>query len=142
MSKDDLISSEDKVTYHQKNLTVPSIETTDVEEGKNRKSAKYCAIGFTILYLVLFLPFFYMGLLSSMVFDNPRMTVPVGLSMIFLTFLISLSMPVSIYLMWSRYLRGQYKKTRIFCALPIFTLVGVSLIIEILGALLRYFVPI
>ena len=142
MSKDDLISSEDKVTCHQKNLSVPSIKTTDGEEEKNRKNAKHCAVGFTVLYMVLFLPFFYMGLLSSMVFDNPRMTASVGLSIIFLTLLISLSMPVSIYLMWSRYLRGEYKKTRIFCALPIFTFIGVSLITEILGALLRYFVPI
>jgi len=142
MPKDDSIFSEDSVTYHQKNLAVSSIETTDGEEEKNRKSAKYFAAGFTVLYMVLFLPFFYMGFLSSMVFDNPRMTVPVGLSIIFLTFLISLSMPVSIYLIWSRYLRGEYKKTRIFCALPIFTFIGASLIIEVLGALLRFFVPI
>lgn len=117
MSKDDLIPSEE-VTYHQKDLTVPLIETTDGEEEKNRKSAKHCIAGFTVLYMVLFLPLFYMGLLSSMIFDNPRMTVPIGLSIIFFTLLISLSMPVSIYLMWSRYLRGEYKKIRIFCALP------------------------
>ena len=142
MSKDDLISSEDKVAYYQKNLSIPSIETTDGEEEKKRKSVKHCAVGFTVLYMILFFPFFYMGLLSSMVFDNPRMTVPVGLSIIFLTLLISLSMPVSVYLMWSRYLRGEYKKSRIFCALPIFTFIGVSLITEILETLLRYFVPI
>jgi hypothetical protein len=142
MSKDDSISSEDAVTCHRKNLSALSIETIDREEKKNRKSAKRCAVGFTILYTILFFPFFYMGLLSSMVFDNPRMTVPIGLSIIFLTLLISLSMPVSIYLMWSRCLRGEYKKTRIFCALPIFTFIGVSLITEVLGALLRYFVPI
>jgi len=142
MSKDDAISSEDKALGHQKNLPTSLTERTDAERESNRKSAKYYAVGFTILYIVLFLPFLYMGFLSSMIFDNPSMTVLVGLSIIFFTFLIPLSMPVSIYLTWSRYLRGQYKKARIFCILPIFTFFGVSLIIEILGALLRYFVPI
>lgn len=142
MSKDDSIFSEDAVKCHRKNLSALPTETIDGEEKKNQKSAKRCAVGFTILYIILFLPFFYMGLLSSMVFDNPRMTVPIGLSIIFLTLLISLSMPVSIYLMWSRYLRGEYRKTLIFCALPIFTFIGVSLLTEVLGGLLRYFVPI
>lgn len=142
MSIDDSISSEGKALGHQKNVPTSLKEATAAERESDRKSAKYYAVGFTILYIVLFLPFLYMGLLSSMIFDNPSMTVPVGLSIIFFTFLIPLSMPVSIYLTWSRYLRGQHKKARIFCILPIFTFFGVSLIIEILGALLRYFVPI
>lgn len=141
MSKDGAKSSEHKVASTQKSLFTSLTEIKDEEVRRDRKSAKYCAVGFTILYIVLFLPFFYMGLLSSMAFDNPRMTVPVGLSIMSLTFLISLSMPISIYLMWSRYLRSQYQQTRIFCALPPLTFVGVSLIIEALRTLLRYFVP-
>ena len=110
--------------------------------AKVKKTAKCLAVISTLIYIVLFPPFFYMGLLSSMIFDNPRMTAPVGLSIIFLTLLISLSMPVSIYLIWSRYLRGLYKKTLFFCALPLMTFIGVSLITVLLESLLRYFVPI
>ena len=118
------------------NLT-PSAATARV-----KKITKYLAVASTLIYIVLFPFFFYMGLLSSMVFDNPRMTTPVGLSIIFLTLLISLSMPVSIYLIWSRYLRGLYKKALFFCILPLVTFIGVSLITALLETLLRYFVPI
>jgi hypothetical protein len=111
------------------------------EMDRDRKSAKCCAISFSIIYLMLFLPFFYMGMLSSMAFDNPIMTAPVGIVIMLLTFSISFSMPISIYLMWSRYLCGQYKKTRIFCAIPPLTFVFASIVIETLRALLRYFVP-
>ena len=110
--------------------------------AKTKRSTKYWAVGSTIVYIVLFPVFFYMGLLSSMVFDCPRMTTFVGLLIIFLTLLISLSMPVSIYLIWSRYQRGLYKKALFYCALPLITFVGVSLINVVLNALLRYFVPI
>lgn len=118
------------------NLT-PSAGTASV-----KKTTKYLAVVSTFIYIVLFPFFFYMGLLSSMVFDNPRMTTPVGLSIVFLTLLISLSMPVSIYLIWSRYLRGLYKKALFFCTLPLITFIGVSLITALLEVLLRYFVPI
>lgn len=108
----------------------------------SEKQAKYLAVISTIIYMILFPCFFYMGLLSSMVFDNPRMTIPVGLVIIFLTLLISLSMPISIYLIWSRYLRHLYKQSIFFCSLPIITFICVSLMIELLQALQRHFVPI
>jgi hypothetical protein len=107
-----------------------------------RKTTKYVAVVSSVVYTLLFPFFFYMGLLSTMVFDNPRMTTTVGLLIISLTLLISLSMPVSIYLIWSRYLRGLYKKALFFCALPLMTFMGVFLITALLEILLRYFVPI
>ncbi len=137
MSLNDPMPSEQKAEYDQKKaLNVSSAETTSKEMIKIQKSAKRYAIGFTVIYTVLFPFFFYMGLLSSMVFANPRMTAPVGLLIIFLILSISLSMPVSIYLMWSRYLRSQYKETRFFCALPLLTLVGVFFMITAIEALL------
>jgi hypothetical protein len=107
-----------------------------------QKTTKYLAVVCTIIYSILFPFLFYMGLLSSMIFDNPRMTVPVGLSIIALTLLISLSIPISIYLTWSRYLRGLYRRAIFFCALPLIVSIGAFIIISLLEALLRYFVPI
>ncbi len=68
----------------------PSIDSVEIiGENTNavRNSSKRLAAGFTIAYIILFFPFFYMGLLSSMTFDNPRMTIPVGLSIMFFIFL-------------------------------------------------------
>jgi hypothetical protein len=142
MSKEDPMFSECNTASDQEPPILTSLTEIETKEANSdRRSAKYFAVCFTIIYVVLFIPFFYMGLFSSMTFDNPRMTVSVGLWIMFLTFLISFSMPISVYLMWSRYLRCQYQKTRFFCALPILTFVGVSLIIAALRALLRYFVP-
>ena len=136
----------DPMVSNQKNesdqkITSIGVETMVEEANENQKSARRCAIGYSVVYSILFFPFFYMGLLTSMIFDNPRMTTPVGLSIIFLAFMIPLSMLISIYLMWSRYLFGRYEKIYLFCALPPLTFVGVSIIIWVLEALLRYFVP-
>jgi hypothetical protein len=143
MSIDDNPLPIEKNTQFNKAETpsIDSIETIVEDTNEIRNSVRRLATGFTIAYIILFFPFFYMGLFSCMTFDNPRMTVPVGLSIMFFIFLIPFSMPVSIYLMWSRYFRGQYQKTRIFCALPFFTFIAVSIIVEVLRALLRYFVP-
>jgi hypothetical protein len=139
---DNPLPTEQNAEFHNKQmLSIDSIETIAEDTNEMRNSVKRLATGFTIAYIILFFPFFYMGLFSSMTFDNPRMTVPVGLSIMFFIFLIPFSIPISIYLMWSRYLRGQYQKTRIFCVLPFFTFIGVSFIVEVLRALLRYFVP-
>ena len=115
-----------------------SIQTFSEQKiAYDRKNAKYFAIGFTVVYVIFFPFFFYMALLSGMIFDNPHMTTLIGLLIIFITFLIPLSMPVSIYLMWSRYFRGQYKKTRFFCTLPLLTFGGVYFVIDVLPALFR-----
>lgn len=57
---------------------------------------------------------------SVMVFDSPSMTVPFGLSIIFLFFCVPLSIPFTFYLVWSRYVQGKYKKSRQFCLLPLY----------------------
>jgi hypothetical protein len=84
----------------------------------------------TWIYLILFPVVFYYGLFSAMMAFNDA-------TMIFIFTLIPLSMPVSIYFIWSRYLREDYKKARLFCFLPIFTFVGAFFIIEILGVIKR-----
>jgi hypothetical protein len=105
--------------------------------ASDRKRAKWGATICTVVYVLLFPVFFYMALFSMMVFDNPHMTTPLGLLIIFMTFWIPLSMPVSIYLMWSRYCRHQYKKAGFCCALPLITFCGVYLMLDVLPAFFR-----
>ena len=97
------------------------------------KDAKLYATFWTVVYLIL-LPFACgAALFSGMVFDNNQMTVPIGLTIICLIFLIPISIPVSIYLIWSSYERAEYKKTYVACFMPIFTAIAV----EFLNALIQ-----
>ncbi len=86
---------------------------------KDQKKTKRCAWIATIIYLLL-LPFlFMMAVASIMVFDCPDMAVPIGLSIIFMYFCVPLSIPFTLYLIWSRYSRNDYKKSRQFCLIPL-----------------------
>jgi Mn2+/Fe2+ NRAMP family transporter len=96
---------------------LPSVE-------EDRKKTKKCIWIATISYLCL-LPFVFMlAVASIMVFDSPSMTVAIGLSIIFMYFCVPLSIPVTLYLVWSRYSQGDYKKSRWCCLMPlcVFTL--------------------
>lgn len=87
---------------------------------KNRKTTKRCAWTAIIIYLLLFPVLFIFAIASVLIFDSPSMTMPVGLSIIFMCFCVSLSIPFTFYLIWSRYLQGDYKKSRQFCLIPIY----------------------
>lgn len=90
-----------------------------VDSATSPKGTKYWAIFWTILYIILFPFLFYTAMLTTMVFDNPSMTTAVGISIIIICFFVPLSIPISVFFIWSNYWRAQYKKTRFFCALPI-----------------------
>lgn len=98
------------------------------QSSEDRISARYYAIFWTTIYLILFPFFFYIALLSGMIFDKPTMTVALGLWIMFMLFWIPLSMPISIYLAWSYYFKDQYTKSRYFCGLPILVFVLVVIL--------------
>ncbi len=106
-----------------------------------KKITKYLAIVFTIIYIASFHSCFYLGMASFMIFGSPHSIFPVDLLIVFLMLSISLSMPFSIYLIWSSYRQGLYKKTLFFCVLPSTIYVAVYLIIPALEFLVRYFAP-
>lgn len=88
-------------------------------EADRRKSKRY-ALGATIIYLFL-LPFsLLLAGASVMVFDSPGTYVAVGLAIISLYLCIALSMPLSLYFIWSRYLKGNYKNILPFCLIPLY----------------------
>lgn len=98
-----------------------------------RRCSKICGTICTLLYLILSPFLFYMALLSSMIFAKPSMTIPVGLSIMALIFCIPLSMLISIYLIWSRYNRKEYKKSLLFCALPF----SITIVVVIVSSMLQ-----
>jgi hypothetical protein len=96
---------------------------------------KKWAIFSTMLYLVLFPFVFYVALFSAMIFDNSRVTIPLGLSIIAISFLIPLSMPLSIFFIWFHYCRFRHRQALFFCAVPIFTIAAVLVVNALLQML-------
>ena len=90
-----------------------------------RRKAKISALAWTIIYVFLLPLLSYFALLSAMIFDNPHLSIPKGLSIIFTISLIPLSLPVSVDLMWSSYMCEEYSKTLFFWSIPWFTLIAV-----------------
>jgi hypothetical protein len=104
------------------------------EASIEKKNAKRWAIACTIIYTIIAPSLFYMALLLIMIEDFHRTTV-LGITVLFAGLCVVLSIPVSIYLMWSRYFHRDYRKTRFFCALPLITFSVVNFILGLLGAL-------
>lgn len=112
---------------------MPTNMSIDFEEDR-KKTKRYAGLA-TVVYLVLF-PFICMFAVTSiMVFDSPSISVPFGLSIIFLCFCVPLSIPLTFYFAWSRYSQGKYKKSRQFCLLPLYT----AVIVFVYNALLDTF---
>lgn len=80
--------------------------------------AKFCGVLWTIAYLIFFPILLYFSFFSLMVFDNPRMTNFLGFFIVFMTILIPLSMPLSIYASWRFYNKNQYIKAHLIWLLP------------------------
>ncbi len=96
---------------------------SSLAEQDRRKTKKRAWVA-TIIYCLLF-PFLFMfAAASAMIFDDPSMPTPLGLSIIFLCFCIPLSIPFTFYFVWSRYSQGEYKKSRQFCLIPMYILMG------------------
>ncbi len=91
----------------------------------------------TAVYVILFPFLFYMALLSSMVSDGPSTTSFMVGAIMFIMFWLPLSVPISIYLMWSRLFRNQPGKALIFAGLPFYTFGVILFICGILDALIR-----
>lgn len=105
--------------------------------GRERRKTKICAWIATIIYLLLF-PFLVMFAgASTMVFDSPSMTITYGLSIIFLSLCIPLSIPITLYFVWSRYSQDKYKISRLFCLIP-FCIAVVTFFCFILEDIIRF----
>ena len=102
---------------------------------KYRKHALYIASVSSILYLALLPIMLTLFLYSLMAFVNWHPLA--GLIGALFLLLVPISMPVSVYIMWSKYLRGLYKKTLFFSILPILTLCVAILVVMLLETIFR-----
>jgi hypothetical protein len=110
------------------NDTPPSLANT----VERKTFPKLLAILFTLIYIVLFPLCCYIWPLFGLLFDNPRIATTFGFWIMSLTLLIPLSMPFSIYFIWSRYRRGLYEQVGLFCGLPLAVFMGIILIVSAL----------
>lgn len=112
-------------------------DATVTSDEKRAKKVQWQLIISTMIYAVLCPSLVRVPFFSAMVAGSPRVTpLMVGVVMS-LTSLLPLSVPISIYLMWSRYRRGQYSKALFLSGLPIYTLFALFLILGLLDPLIR-----
>jgi hypothetical protein len=90
----------------------------------------------TTVYVLAFPFLLAMAFVCSMLaFERPTETsLTIGIIVVVMS-CVPLSVPVSIYLMWSRYFRRQTNKALIFAGLPVCVFVAMLLICGLLEAL-------
>ncbi len=107
--------------------------------SSERKKTKRRAWITTIAYLILF-PFLLMlASASVMVFHRPNTSIAFGLGLIFMYFLMPLSIPCALYLMWSRYLQGDYKQSRRYYWIPLYVIGAVLISFALMDAIEGFF---
>lgn len=94
------------------------MSTSDSE----RKKTKRWAWITTIVYLLVFPFLLVLAFTSVMVFDRPNTSIAFGLGLIFMYFLMPLSIPCTLYLVWSRYVQGDYKDSRRYYWTPLYVI--------------------
>jgi len=99
-----------------------------VNAWTNQRTAKLCTITLGIIYSILFPIFFWMALFWNAASDAVRLT---DFLTNFTWFLVPISIPLSIYLMWSRYRKGSFEKVFYGCLWP-FIAFGIFLFINAL----------
>lgn len=98
----------------------------DASSAEKQKAKKRAWI-VTIVYLILF-PFLLMFAWTSfMIFGLPNMPIALGLGFILSYFLMPLSIPCTLYLVWSRYMQGEYLQSKRYCLIPLYV-IGAALI--------------
>jgi len=92
----------------------------------------------TVIYVVAFPFLIAMAFICSMLaFERPTETpFTIGV-LVFTMSSLPLSVPVSIYLMWSRYFRSQVNKALIFAGLPFYAFPAMLFICGMLDAFIR-----
>ncbi len=85
---------------------------------EERKRAFFWGFTCSFIYLACFFLSFYLFVFAPQLLGNPDMTTGIGLSLIFLSLLTPLSIVVSIFLIWNRYLNQKYRGMYLSCLLP------------------------
>ncbi len=97
-----------------------------------QNQAKYSAVIATILYLALFFPSFYIGMLSPPLFENANITTVSGVLVVTLSLLEPLALVVSVCTMWYMYFQEEYYKVFFWCLFPLFVGIAIVIIFKII----------
>jgi|GEM_PF-6785514 len=103
-----------------------------------RMIAKYYAIFLTFVYTLLFPCFLWMSIFSLVFVEGSKRPISIGLAMVFAIFGIPLSMPISVYLMWSKFCRQKYKMTLWWGILPILSFIVAELLIDFIAPFFKF----
>ncbi|MBS0656510.1 MAG: hypothetical protein JSR46_12095 [Verrucomicrobia bacterium] len=92
-----------------------------MEESPEKKTARYVGIGCTLLYLALFFPSFYVGLLGPSMGSNGPTSGGVALAFVFMSIFVPFSLIASIMLLWAMYVQRSFRAMYFCCLLPVIT---------------------
>ena len=93
-----------------------------------KRTAKICAVAWTIIYVLLLPLLSYGALMLATISLSFHLSVPKGLFTVFTTALLPLSLPVSVDLMWSSYMCEEYGSTLFSWSVPWMTLIAVMVV--------------
>lgn len=99
------------------------------------KQARIWGIACTVIYLALFFPSFYIGMLNPHLLDNANVTTWPGLAIVFLSLLAPISIVIGIGVIWYMYFAENYVMVYVGCALPL----ACSMIILLLMKIIQVF---
>ena len=106
-----------------------------VLQTEDQKNIKKYAQKATTIYSLLFPFLLQFAGMSGMVADNPSISQPVAIAFVCINLCLPLSIPFTLYFIWSRYLRKNYKNCRRCCFIPF----DVLTIMQVLFIFLDFF---
>jgi hypothetical protein len=89
----------------------------DYQVTGGKSAAKYCMFFWTVAYILLFFPLLG-GILCLSLIAYEELTFWLSIFQIIFFLSVVLSLPTSIYFMWTNYSRGQYKRVHFFWIFP------------------------
>jgi hypothetical protein len=99
-------------------------------QNEEQKKMKVYAIRATIVYVLLLPELLWFAAMSIMITDGPPIPTSVVTAFMCIQACIPLSVPFTIYFIWSRYLRKNYKSCRRCCFIPLYVFCG-TLILDV-----------
>lgn len=104
-----------------------------MEESSQKKIARYIGASCTILYLALFFPSFYVGLLCPDMTGNTPTVGSIATAIVLMSILVPFSLILSILLLWAMYVQNRIRAMYICCLIPIITaalmLLGITILL-------------
>ena len=98
--------------------------------------AGWCAAIASFVYLALFLPSFYVGILCPGLYENANITATIGILIVFLSIVPPVAIVVSIGMMWFMYFQGAWRNVFLFALLPLV----LSFIVVLIFMAMRLFI--